>query len=184
MPSFPAKPLVFTLFAGLLAFSFIGTGCMGSNTKKESAAEKTTADIKISQVQQYLKLGRKTTPGGQYVVLGIVLKNDTNEEIPIKLEGFSLRKKSSSKDTNVYHIKPETKLTSAYKQTFGRENAEKSFDKDKTVRPGFSFPQDLIFILPENSDVNNYELIYKPFDLTLPLNNSAITIIDKREHAE
>ncbi|MGE0199388.1 MAG: hypothetical protein AB7P76_00315 [Candidatus Melainabacteria bacterium] len=174
--------LAVAAFLGLTAMGCSGEGgmAMGGETKEEGPPP---LEITVPQVDQMTRLGR-TTADGQYVVIRAVFANVSNKAITISPPELVLQNITDNEKER-FSFPPERFLGSDFRYQYGRDKQDRLIEKqDLTVNPQIRAERYVIYQLPLNGDVADYQLYYGPYKVSAPVITPDTEQTDRREYRD
>jgi len=164
---------------GILAGSLVTlSGCTGGGTDTQQEAKKEAPlTMAVQQVDQVSKLEDRV-PDGQYLVTKLSLKNNTNTNIPLAPDDFSLQNITNS-EKDRYSQPAEKGMSIAFGAVYGPDKKSKLMDLDASnLYPRMQIERYLVFMVPLEADLNGYQIFYKPGSVSVPLVKPEVTVIN------
>jgi len=174
---------VLVVFIGLSLSGCSSEGglAMGGGEAKEEAPP--PLEMTVSQVDQMTRLGRKTADG-QYVVLRAVFANVSNAAITVTPESLVLQNITDNEKER-FSFPPERFLGSEFRYQYGRDKQDRLLEKQVlTVNPQIKAERYVIYQLPLNGDVADYQLYYGPYEVSAPVITPDTEQTDRREYRD
>jgi hypothetical protein len=135
--------------------------------------------LEIPRVYQFSKLGIQQSDG-QYVILNIILTNQTNETMEIRVRDFTVRNITDLEEER-YSLPVEKRMSTDFGKEFGNDKKTKILERQSLdLHPKIEADRFLIFQVPKTGQLVDYELFYAPLGLAIPLMNSNTESIDRR----
>lgn len=165
----------------LLAFSACGGPASAPATPEAQAPQGPRVELQVNTVDQMAQLGPKISDGGQYVLIGVTLKNQTLGSVKFDPKDFLIRKKSAPGATApAYEQGVEPDMTSAFTEQFGKESEMRLINPEASVHAGFEIQKVLIYNLPKNDTLEVWQLRYAPSNVVVDLQGPGVKITDHR----
>ncbi len=174
-----------TFMQGFLAVVLAGglvflTACAGGGSSS-SKEEQPNANIRLVRLDQYKKLHKNVSNGGQYLIATVAINNISKEDQKFRPHEFVIRKVPTEANPQPFEQKVEQNVNLHYQLQFGQEAMTRLFDKEEVVHPGFTIKKELVYQVPEDASLDEYEIRYIPYDETYPFSDSEVEILDHRE---
>lgn len=163
----------------LLVVSLFLSACSGNNAGTSAHKENTTLQIDVVQIDSLAKLGDKV-PDGQYMVVKTTIKNLSNQSMTLNPTDFALE--NITKDEKERYSQPAEKfLTFAFIKDYGQDSKDKLVDTTPmSLYPRLQLERYFVFMVPADVKPNQYQLTYKPINVTTPLVSGNTIINDHR----
>lgn len=168
----------------IVAAGLIFTMACGGGGGSSSSEKDPIANIRLVQLDQYRKLHKNVSNGGQYLIATLAIENITKTDQKFRPNEFVIRKSPTEENPDPFEQNVEQNINVHYQLQFGQESLVRLFDKEVTVHPGFTVKKELVYQIPENADFNEYEIRYIPFDEAYPLNGTEVDIRDHRDEED
>ncbi len=171
------KKLSLLLLVALIATPLL-SGCGDKKKNLDIPAEKQLV-LDIPNVYQYTNIG-KNKADGQFVVLNIVMANETTESMTIDPEDFFVRLYTDIEEDR-YSLPIQKRMANEFGIEFGAEEKAKLLETtDFDLHPKIQAERFLIFQLPKSGHLIDYELYYEPLELATPIITSYTESFDRR----
>ncbi|MBK8190030.1 MAG: hypothetical protein IPK79_06225 [Vampirovibrionales bacterium] len=154
-------------------------------SQQAPATQGTRVSLTVRSVDQMAQLGSKLSDGGQYLLVGVTLKNETAGDVKFDLKDFLLRKKNAEGATTpVYEQGVEPEMDKAFIEQFGKESEQRLINPESPVHAGFEIEKVLIYNIPKNDGLDGWQLRYGPSDVVKELSGPDVKVTDHRIPAE
>lgn len=179
----------FGVSAQLLSMSCLGlllagsvSGCSATTNQTQAQQKDETLKMEIVQVDQLSRLGNKT-PDGQFIVAKASIKNLSNQTTTMNPPDFMLENITDN-EAERYSQPAEKFLGFAFTKSYGEENKDKLVDvTPMTLYPRLQLERYFVFMVPVDAKPKNYQITYKPLQVTSPLVSGNTIINDHRNDA-
>jgi hypothetical protein len=153
-------------------------GCVDDRKRSKLPSEEQLL-LDIPRVYQFSTVGTQEADG-QYVILNIILTNQTNETMAIHVRDFTVRNITNFEEER-YSLPVEKRMSVDFGKEFGNDKKTKVLERRSLdLHPKIQADRFLIFQIPRTGQLVDYELFYEPLDLAVPLINSDTESIDRR----
>ncbi len=166
----------------LLAGLVLSVGCGGKKAEDDEAAAPTgpVSNVKISRIDIHKKIGSKLSEGGQFVLTTVAIENISSADATYGPDLFFIRKKTTGDETP-YEQAFESGMSKHFKEEFGKESLSYMLNLNTVIHPGFTVNKVIVFNLPEQDELSAWEVVYKPEEIVLPLDDPTIELVDHRK---
>lgn len=135
------------------------SGCTGN--KPQASQENTDFDLKVLEVRQLDRLGKKMADG-QYLVLTLGIRNNTPADRSIAYNAMQLVFEDKQSGES-YSQPPEASAKLDFLKAYGLQEAEKLLKGPEEVfHPKVEAIRYLVFMVPQDAKLNQYTVQFKP----------------------
>lgn len=171
------RTLCSVVITAMVCVAFLN-GCVDDKKKSKLPPGKQLL-LEIPRVYQFSKLGIRQADG-QYVVLNIILTNQTNGTMEIRVSDFKVRNITDFEEER-YSLPVEKRMSTDFGKEFGNDDKARILERRSLdLHPRIQADRFLIFQVPKTAQLVDYELYYAPLGLALPLLSSDTESIDRR----
>ena len=122
----------------------------------------------------------KKAADGQYLVVTLTIENTGNKTETIQPNQLLLTNKTEN-EAEKYTQEIEKSMMIPFMREYGQENLDRLVETQPiTVNPRVKAERYMIFMVPEKASLGSYNLLYKPYELELPLLSEATAVDDRR----
>ncbi|MBX2860389.1 MAG: hypothetical protein KTR14_04090 [Vampirovibrio sp.] len=175
----------FVFLTTLLAMTgLLFSGCAGGDTAATDNQAEPQFQLEVREVKHYSKIGSKTEPGGQFLVVTTAFRNETAQDQEVVPKEVTLRYIGSEEPEEQFEQGLETNMKFEFRKTFGQEPSEMLLDfMPVVVHPRFTIQRYLLFAVPSDISLDDYEIKYAKFNVTTPLVTRRTLVEDHRHDA-
>ena len=174
-----ANQYLLTLITTATIIGMAALSACGGGEQAAAPVENPDLIVKVQHVDQYRELAGEL-PDGQYVVLTLNLENTSTQSLDILPTDFELEKIADNPE-DVYTQTNETGLLSAFIKTYGDEHINHLLENvSSPVYPKRAVQRYLIYMLPSKGDPAKFRLLYKPYNIAIPLVSEETLVKDHR----
>jgi len=173
---------------GLMTFLGMSlvSGCTPPAPQQVQEEVPAPLDLLVNQVDQVTRIDKKISDG-QFVIIQVNFMDKTNKPIILAKEDIMLET-ATEEEANYYTQPLETNLSFAFSAEYGKELQDKVLGMEGlTIYPKIETTRYLIFMLPAEADLAQYNLLVKlkgePPQIKVPLVNAA-TVVNDRRHEQ
>ena len=180
-------PLLPKMIKTLLAIGFVFTlssfyGCGSSSPEKasENKPEDAPYSITLKQVDQHKRLGRKLSDG-QYIVMQMGFENLKPEPLQIPASDVVLETMTTDPKEH-YVLTPETSTMYDFLKVYGGEKMDRLLGGSAVkLNPRANVERYVVFTIPEAATLDQFQLLFKTYNVRIPLNSQSVVINDYRQ---
>lgn len=170
----------------LLGMSVL-SGCAASPPPEVKQEAPPPMDLLISQIDQVTKIDKKLADG-QFVIIQANFMDKTTKPIILSKDDIVLE--TATDDQANYYTQPlETGLSFAFGTDYGKDLQDRVLGTaGLTIYPKIETLRYLIFMLPAEADLSQYNLLVKlkgePPSIKVPLVSASTSINDRRHEQQ
>lgn len=153
---------------GVVVLPGLLSGCAApQEVTQQIAPESLPYTMETLKIEQLKKIGKKEANGGYFALVTLQLENRSKEDLNFLPEEFAIQNVTNSEEER-YRQGPEDHYMDMI-FSGGQDEANKLLNGQLTIHPRFKMEKILIFQLPEGTTPEEFELVYKPSELVVPL---------------
>lgn len=171
----------FALLPAMLSVVMLTAGC-GQKKEGNAPVDPETVPLKFSvpQIEQYTRLGKKTADG-QFIVVKVHIQNTGVKAETVKPADLMLTN-VTDKEEEKYTQNLEAGMSPFFAQEYGPENRDRILENAPVnINPRIQVDRYIVFMLPSHTQLDKYRLLYKPYNLEIPLITEVTVLEDRRQ---